>query len=255
MSKLNKLNSIVTSLQEIIQEDDNLALLSQLMDEGDVPTLPLYLSFPDGQEPQKGITMLAMTNEAIDTSFRRYTINAFSASFKQSLQNVLAYMTLLDKAYTLSDLSKMNNRYRTAFNDLPLKIERTRSALSKDGGETSLRAITPFGMANIFLPQGQNATSGTTPPTSCILLNNKQVPVSVYLIDNFILPFECRNEKKKKELGRARYRRSGGYQTYQENLELDIIKCANQAKKNGLLDPSREPFIYNSGMAKWIEKD
>jgi len=242
-----------SSLLEIIQEDDNLALLSQLMDETSVPEMPLYLSFPLGQEPPNGITILAMTNEAINTSFRRYVINAYSASFKQSFQNVLAYMTLLDKAYTQKDLSKMNNRYRTAFRDLPLKIEKTRNALEKDSDEVGLRTLTPFGTANILLRQ--NSTSDTSPASACIIINNKQVPVSVYYIDNFILPFECKNEKNKKDLGRARYRRPGGYQRYQESMELNIAKCANEAKANGLLDPTREPFIYNNGAAKWIEKD
>lgn len=227
----------------------------QLLEVTEVPDIPAFLTFQEDTEPPAGITILALTNDAINTSFQKHRINAFSESFKLAFQNVLAFTTLLDKAYTHRDFTKTYGtccrRYRTAFNSLPIKVERIR--IAEDGDEFDIRAITPFGTANMI---HQNSTNSEL-ATSCIKINDIDIPVSIFIIDNFLLPFECRNEvvaKESSSSSRGRYRGSYGYQRYQQNnpVELDLAKCMNEASEKGFLDPTKAPFLYRSGIAKWI---
>lgn len=183
------------------------------------------LSFPTAGVP--GYTMLIPTNDAVQELLNKippYSCDESSLELEGYIGKILSYNILTEKNYGIPGFGLGGNQYKlfkTAFNKLPLKIEKSKDAQ----GKTSYVAVSKNGSGTITKPV--DADGKTLPDNICIKVGDAYMPVNIFAVDQLLLPFEVKS--------------SCG-----DNFD----DCYQAFYDAGYSDISKSPYLYNKKV-KW----
>jgi len=215
--------------QEAIKSVDSFSGLYTLMALVGVPDSLVYTMPGDGvyttlyyPTDTNGFTLLAPTNEAIFdmlTNTQPYE-SGVSSDLLTTISSVVSYHLLIDDAYG-SDFGLGGNRYqlmKTALNELPLKIQ-------KAGGGV-YEANSPNGIGTITEPD--------LPDNICVPVSAENgevvnVPVTIYAIDQIMLPFAI-----------------------SPSCGDSFDDCAEAAYNNGIANINTPQYVYGKKV-KWAK--
>ena len=190
---------------------------SALADARDYPGDAPGISFPILSD---GYTILLPTKDAVEAFNENADYDGIVGNYEPEELNgeIISYHTLVENKFA-PQFGLGGNKSRlmkTAFMDLPLKIEKP-----EGGGRV---AVSGNGTGKITIPVDANGME-KLPENACFPVNTGSelvnVPVNIYAVDQVLLPFGV-NKK----------------------CDYNISKCADRFYKKGYADINKPPYMY-----------
>jgi len=168
--------------------------------------------------PSDGYTILLPTKDAVEAYNEYANYDGVDLTLEAISFVLLSYGILVENKFAPQfGLGGNKSRLeRTAFMDLPLKIEKP-----EGGGRV---AVSGNGTGTITKPVDANGKQ-KLPQNACVPVNTGSevvnVPVNIYAVDQALLPFGVN-----------------------KNCDYNILKCVERFYKKGYLNINKPPYMY-----------